>query len=159
MAVFLNRCLYWLSLILIPFLVTSCASKSEEKEVAEPLQIKEVNQDLPVGDNSRNALDWPGTYIGDLPCADCDRIETTIVLNSDNTYEFTALYIGKEKPIVLEHRGAFTWSADGGKISLNGMKEGPSQFLVGENKLIQLDLNGERITGALATKYELIKQP
>lgn len=139
--------------------LSSCASKSENNTTPEPTPYEEVKAEVPVGDNSRNALDWPGTYKGDLPCADCERIETTIVLNSDNTYQFTASYIGKEKPLILNNSGAFTWNAEGGKISLEGIKDGASQFIVGENKLIQLDLSGERITGALASKYELIKQP
>lgn len=148
-----------LGLACIVSLFSACANKTGEESVHAATEVKEVKPDVPVGDNSRNALDWPGKYSGVLPCADCEGIETTIELKSDNTYEFEASYLGKEKPAKLEYHGAFTWDAAGGKIQLEGIKDGASWFLVGENKLIQLDLNGERITGDLAARYELAKQP
>ncbi len=33
---------------------------------------------MSTGDNSQNSLDWPGTYTGTLPCADCEGIKTEI---------------------------------------------------------------------------------
>lgn len=45
--------------------------------------------------NARNALDWSGAYRGVLPCADCQGIETVVVLASDGTYETLWKYRGK----------------------------------------------------------------
>jgi uncharacterized lipoprotein NlpE involved in copper resistance len=36
--------------------------------------------------NSRNALDWAGTYEGVLPCADCPGTKTRLTLNYDGSY-------------------------------------------------------------------------
>jgi len=48
--------------------------------------------------NSQNSLDWQGTYKRVTPCADCEGIETKIILNSDYTYlKTTKIHsIGKE---------------------------------------------------------------
>ena len=41
---------------------------------------------LPSGDNSRNSLDWQGTYVGTVPCADCPGIRMRIELKDDGTF-------------------------------------------------------------------------
>ena len=104
--------------------------------------------------NSQNALDWSGTYKGVTPCADCEGIETELILNKDLTFVLKTKYLGKEKENIFEEKGNFTWNASGSFISLNGI---PYQYKVGENTLTQLDLEGKVITGLLADKYMLKK--
>jgi heat shock protein HslJ len=67
-------------------------------------------------------------------------------------------YIGKEGS-AQNFSGTFQWNTSGRTISLSGLSERsiPSTYQVGEDKLIQLDMNGNVITGDLASKYELIK--
>lgn len=36
-----------------------------------------------------------GTYVGDLPCADCEAIEQTLTINTDGTYRSETVYKGK----------------------------------------------------------------
>ena len=111
---------------------------------------------IPLGDTSQNALDWPGVYSGLVPCADCEGIATTIQLTSDKTYRMTTVYQGKSaEPFVRE--GSFSWNTLGNIITLSGIENGPGQYLVGENRLFQLDMNGNRIMGELAEKYILEK--
>jgi len=38
---------------------------------------------------------------------------------------------------------------------LSGIKDGPTRYLVGENRIFQLDKEGNRITGELANRYVL----
>jgi NlpE N-terminal domain len=45
----------------------------------------------------------------------------------------------------------------GSIITLTGIKNKPNEYFVGENKLIQLDIDGNKITGSLADKYILKK--
>jgi uncharacterized lipoprotein NlpE involved in copper resistance len=105
---------------------------------------------------AQNSLDWKGTYAGVLPCADCEGIETEIMLHGDNTYMIETKYKGgKNKG--TKGDGKFTW-VDGNTIQLDNIKDGPSKYMVAENKLIQLDMNGKKIEGALADKYILIKK-
>jgi uncharacterized lipoprotein NlpE involved in copper resistance len=106
--------------------------------------------------NSKNSVDWVGTYQGILPCADCEGIKTSITLNQDYTYTLTEEYLGKKgNPIVA--KGSFIWDDNGGKITLiDGDRK--QQYKVGENRLFHLDLNGNVIEGRLADKYILYKK-
>ena len=103
--------------------------------------------------NSRNSLDWAGTYHGTLPCADCPGIRYTITLNNDDTYRLRTRYLEKGDTAFTES-GAFSWDEHGGKITLADRGE---KFQVGENRLFHLDMEGNRITGDLAEHYILTK--
>jgi heat shock protein HslJ len=107
--------------------------------------------------NSKNATDWKGTYKGITPCADCEGIATEVILNNDQTYIIKTKYIGKDNEKVFKEKGTFTWDKTGTTIIFNDFKGKPNQYKVVENKLIQLDMKGKIITGALAEKYVLIK--
>lgn len=109
-----------------------------------------------VGDTSQNALDWNGVYEGILPCADCEGTKTTITLNQDLTFVKKVEYLGKDQE-VFENQGTFKWNETGNRIILEGLEDTPNQFIVGENVLIQLDIQGNRITGEMADKYILTK--
>lgn len=104
--------------------------------------------------NSRNSVDWAGTYEGELPCADCEGIKTLITINQDHTYVLKEVYEGKdEKPV--ESKGTFEWDDKGQKIKLSDSSR--HGYFVGENTLSHLDENDERITGDLQDLYVLRK--
>jgi len=113
---------------------------------------------IPSADSSRTSLDWAGTYSGILPCADCEGIEQVITLNQNQTYTLKREYKGKADAIKTDS-GSFKWNKSGSIITLNGLNpsSSSSMYQVGENRLTQLDLKGEKITGELAVKYQLIK--
>ena len=120
---------------------------------------KDSNQvQMMTGDNSRTCLDWEGTYSGVIPCADCAGIETRISLKMDNTYQISWQYLGKNDEIYL-HDGTFIWDSTGSIIILENMDidKYPTRYRVCENYLLQLDLNGSEIVGAMADKYILHK--
>lgn len=110
------------------------------------------------GDNSRTSLDWPGTYMGILPCANCEGILTEVRLKADNTYEIATQYLSKSKEINRK-KGAIEWDASGNSIRLVGANQpsGDLHYQVGENWLLQLDPKGNRIEGELADLYRLAK--
>ena len=106
--------------------------------------------------NSRNALDWAGTYRGVLPCADCEGIETVITLTAEGRFRAHTRYLGKnEGRTEFSRDGAFAWSDDGSTVTLVG--DEPNPYRVGENRLTRLALDGSAITGALASSYVLEK--
>lgn len=105
---------------------------------------------------ANTALDWNGTYVGVLPCADCEGIETHITLNHDGSYTATQTYLGKENGD-FESQGQFHWNDQGNTVTLEG-ESGMNQYFVGENILFMLDMNGERIQGDLAPHYQLRKK-
>jgi uncharacterized lipoprotein NlpE involved in copper resistance len=147
-----------LSIILFcSLLVFSCKKSVEQPKMKTDTIAKVESQPISVSDNSQNSLDWAGSYKGITPCADCEGIETELILNSDLTYVIRTKYLGKGdgKPIV--ESGKFVWDKLGRTIALQDRKGSPSQYLVGENRLIQLDMDGKVITGALAEKYILLK--
>jgi heat shock protein HslJ len=109
-------------------------------------------------DNSRTSLDWPGVYQGLIPCADCESIKTRITLHKDGTFTRSMIYQGKPDG-QFNDQGKFSWDEGGGKITLID-KQGQSQsYLVGEGRLFHLDQQGQRISGELANRYILIKNP
>ncbi len=107
--------------------------------------------------NASNSLDWWGTYQGVLPCADCAGIEYTLVLNDDQTYQLTQVYQGTDQTTPFVSQGKFHWQSNGNIITLEGETDEPNQYFVSENMLIKLDINGEKITGDLASLYQLEK--
>lgn len=106
-------------------------------------------------DNSRNSLDWRGTYKGVLPCADCESLITELSIDEDS-FKIVRIYKGKNS-IPIIHKGKIEWNKEGNKICCISEHE-KICFLVGENKLLQLDKMGNKIEGGLADKYVLSKE-
>lgn len=104
--------------------------------------------------SARNSLDWAGAYRGVLPCADCQGIETVVILTKDGTYSTHSKYLGKGDKVFSE-QGSFTWNEAGNTVTFAGRE--PARYFVGENRLTRLALDGSRIISALAEHYVLAK--
>ena len=103
--------------------------------------------------NSRLALDWAGSYSSVLPGADNAGIFIQITLNWDETYEAIYHYIDKsDREYTLS--GVFTWDNEGRTITLD-TKYIARRYKVGEGFLLQLDIDGNVITGDHAEMYRL----
>jgi len=131
-------------------IIASCNSKSTATKTAESA-LPEV-QDR---HTSQNSIDWAGTYLGTIPCADCTGIDATVVLHTDQTYDQTFVYHDKGDSSFKEE-GKFKWNKEGNTITLIS-KASPS-FRVKEGSIVMLDSHGNEITGALAAKYILKKK-
>lgn len=133
-------------------LLFSCGGKKNVEEAAanavDSLAAVVVDEH-----RANTALDYMGTYKGEIPAADAAGIIVSITL-SDSTYVRTMQFVGKKG--TSEDKGSYTWNAEGNTITLQGT-EAPNQYFVGENTLFQLDIEGKRITGELADKYVLRK--
>ncbi len=103
--------------------------------------------------------DWQGTYLGVLPCAGCEGIQTELTLNTNKTFDLITRQIGKGDMGIKVISGKFSWNKTGTIITLGGIKkdERPTQYQVEENKVIQLDLSGNAVAGESADKYVLVK--
>ncbi len=141
----------FLSLAIIALTLASCKNDSKKQEETIPMDSTTVQIDH---HNAKISLDYIGTYKGNLPCADCEAIETTISL-TENSYVKQTVYKGKSKEVFKE-TGTYTWNEAGNTITLSG-SEAPNQYFVGENVLFHLDADGKRIEGDLANKYRLNK--
>lgn len=91
--------------------------------------------------NSRNAVDWAGTYEGVLPCADCPGIRTRLVLTPDGRYELRMQYIDRNVAPLLTS-GRVAWNDGGSTITLATPGQRGPQFRVGEGRLLQLNADG-----------------
>jgi uncharacterized lipoprotein NlpE involved in copper resistance len=135
---------------------TSCANESSKDEKTEPAT--EVISPVPTADNSQTSVDYVGTYKGTTPCADCEGIEVELIINGDSTYSLSNKYLGKGDGKPFVKTGKYSWTADGSTIELAGITDGPSKFKVGEGRIWQLDMQGNKVEGELADKYILTKQ-
>jgi len=158
---FINKVILLLGALF--FVLVACKNTGEKKdlektETEETVTEEVVKEEVEVikdDHNAENALDWNGTYKGVVPCASCEGVETTIVLNSDMSFTMTELYKGeKDKP--FETVGTFTWNENGDIITLEIEKRYP-MYRVVENALQMLDIEGNEIKGDLADTYFLKK--
>lgn len=151
----MNSKMFILGIASAVFLV-SCNQKEKTTETTDAATDSAAVQTIPSdssitkatptapGDTSENALDWPGTYEAIVPCADCPGINTSLTLNSDKTFNITEEYIQRDSK--KQDKGTFEWDATGSMITLKG-KTAHYKYKVGENKLIQLDMDGKEIAG------------
>jgi len=105
--------------------------------------------------NPKTSLDWAGVYTGTIPAADVSGINVRMQINKNNTYELTYEYL--DKPNTFTFNGAFKWD-DTSSVIIIDIADAPSFYKVAENKLIQLDMKGNPITGDLADNYVLMKE-
>jgi len=134
---------------IMAFGFTSCKKETEKETDTTAIDSTIILVDE---HNAINSLDYQGTYRGNLPCADCESIETIISLTADD-YTKQTVYKGKSDKVFKE-TGKYAWNEAGNTITLSGSKA-PNQYFVGEGVLFHLDAEGKRIEGVLASKYQL----
>jgi len=101
---------------------------------------------------------WAGTYFGQLPFKEGDGIEGRLRLREDSTFVFHTEYHGRNDALEEEFTGKVVWekSASETRLTLVGKIGGyPSQYLMQDSVLIQLDSKGQKIDGPLAKRYWL----
>ena len=156
----MKKLLFTLSLTSI--IIWSCNNETKSSAAADTAGAPETKDTAKIDHvatadphNAQTSLDWNGTYKGITPCADCEGIATEVTLNQDMTFVVKTTYKGKSDK-VYEEKGKFKWDETGSKITLE-TPEHPKLFFVGENTLTQLDIDGNKVTGALADSYVLKK--
>ena len=108
---------------------------------------------------AENSLDWAGDYKGKLPCADCEGIQTELELKADKTFELKETYRGGNsdgKPI--ETKGTFKFDEQKPSVIVLDTQPDHRQFFIGENTATALDMEGNKIEGAMADLYVLKKE-
>src|SRR5690554_2063481 len=144
--------------ILMGFTIVSCNKKADATDTTMLTDSLAMENDILVDSehNAQNSLDWSGTYEGTLPCADCEGIKTTIVLNQDGTFSSKEHYL-KEPAVEVESTGNFTWDETGFIVTLESDNFKRSYRVV-ERAIIHLDNNANEITGELAEHYRLAQK-
>lgn len=100
---------------------------------------------------SQNSLDWNGTYVGTIKGLEGENFLVSLSLEVDGFYSIEL----KDERHHIVKRNKFTWAPDGQMIELYDVNEILNKFFVAENRLIQLDAQGNRPQDE--TNYELKK--
>lgn len=133
----------WLIAAILIMGISSCATMQNNDSGAVDIHASKIS------------LSWDGVYTGIIPSASGSGIRVLIVLNLDETFLLRYSYVDGPDNIFTEE-GSFEWDKDERTITLI-IKDWPPYYWVGENKLTQLDMNGNVITGSLAENYVLKK--
>jgi copper homeostasis protein (lipoprotein) len=107
----------------------------------------------------RVSLDFPATYAGTLPCADCEGIRYTVNFWSDQVFFRRMTYLGKGEGegLNVDDVGRWEFSEDGHNIILNTKDEVSDMFAIeGRDTFRKLDLNGRVIESSL--NYTITRQ-
>jgi hypothetical protein len=142
----------FLSLGLLLFSCTSRPSSSKMSSQNLPEERQEA-----ISSPAQNHP-WEGTYFGQLPFKEGDGIETRLLLKEDSTFALHTEYHGRNDALEEEFTGKVMWekSAIETRLTLVGKIGGyPSQYLMQDSLLIQLDSKGRKIDGPLAERYWL----
>lgn len=116
-----------------------------------PKQQSETEQ---ATDSLQVANAYVGTFVGELPCADCPGINVELTLNEDGTFAQKEVYQGTDS--VFETSGSFYLSPKGDCLITVKKQEPISSYKIMEQGGLKvLDAEGQEITGELAAKYVL----
>jgi len=136
-------------------LLFSCTSKPSSSELSSQ-NLPEEKQEAIYSPAQNHP--WAGTYFGQLPFKEGDGIEARLRLREDSTFVFHTEYHGRNDALEEEFTGKVVWekSASETRLTLVGKIGGyPSQYLMQDSVLIQLDSKGQKIDGPLAKRYWL----
>ncbi|NGM62904.1 copper resistance protein NlpE [Sphingobacterium sp. SGG-5] len=132
---------FFISIVVLSFIFTwACINNQKTSDVKERSDNMEML--------SANVI---GEYLGSLPCVDCEAINTLLEVRRDNSYKLTYTYEGKSDDTFVKQG---FWKINKNRLILHGVDY---RYKITDDKLFQLDLAGNEITGDLADKYELAR--
>lgn len=148
----MKRVLFALACLCI---LASCGSDSDQGAGKDGDSKKE--QGTVSNDKLMNQTSLVGTYVGSLPCEDCDALTTTIILREDNSYAITTQ---PEKDTTfsmpLIDSGRFVMRDT--ILELTDMGGEARQYKIFDNKIQQLGPDGQPLVGKGKNNYEFLKQ-
>lgn len=140
--------------------ITGCKSNIEDPGEVNAEELIPFNASQIDAHNSRNSLDWEGSYTGVLPCEDCVGIDTFITIDGEHTYKITQRYIDKNDVFSddIIHEGTFFWNEEGSSITFENIEGEISTFRVNELFLTPLNKNGIELRPEPGNNFKLLKQ-
>lgn len=101
-------------------------------------------------------FDWQGIYRGITSCANCDGLDTELVLKKGNKYTLTIQAINVEnEPFVSE--GTFKWQGDIIHLQGQGLERTASRYKISDTEAKQLYEWDNKLHGENWTEYTLKK--
>ncbi len=151
-----------LQAIFFAFFLTACSEPTNKTQGSDgesliQKQDNSVNGPAPEMVDTMSESSFTGTYSGELPCADCEAIKTSLSLQGDRTFVLNMEYLGSEASDI-QVVGTYNYNEQSQVITLENAADGPSKFLYENGKIWQLDQNEDKIKGDLADRYVLTKE-
>lgn len=149
----------FLLLLSMLFFLAGCMTNEEPNHVSAqdviPFNASQID-----ARNSRNSLNWEGSYSGVLPCARCVGIDTFLKINRDHTYTLTQRYVNKGDVISdeIKNEGTFFWNEEGSIITFENIEGEINTFRVTELFLTPLNKNGIELRPETGNNFKLLKQ-
>ncbi|HVX28683.1 MAG TPA: copper resistance protein NlpE [Parafilimonas sp.] len=99
-------------------------------------------------------------YVGTLPCADCEGIDVSLQLNRDSTFIMNSVYTGSRVDSLNNHFNEMgSWRLhEPDTLYLTDANRHFTKYIKTDTALIQLDGDGNRIAGPLASMFVLHKK-
>lgn len=136
------------------------AKNTKSSALDDQLDTQVLDEDLS-GTLTEQTMAYAGSYEGTLPCADCEGIKTTVVLNDDYTYQKTSTYLKGDKPSKFEETGVYELNEETDVITLipseNRDERKSNLYLLGDNRLTYLNRDGSKVEREMADLYVLEK--
>lgn len=144
--------------ILAAFFLMGCKS-GEGTDIRMPAPLERSSTKTQDKQIARSSYNWEGTYEGVTPCADCEGIETTLTLKTDETFDLSQTYLGVDgrDESRFHESGRFNWEENGNEIIVRTSDQ-TIRFKVGNNEVTMLDMAGNVVSGELANFYVLKKK-
>lgn len=98
-----------------------------------------------------------GTYAGELPCADCEKIQARLTLNADRTYQYDTVYVKDRKEYPYRDKGIYTWDPNKKNVIRLEKTSGNLAFEVTEKYLEICDPNGNTLKSNNNYKLDKIR--
>lgn len=134
----INITLLVLIVLFVSFRITSACNQMEKNK-----------------ESGVSTIEPPASYFGVIPCADCPGIEYRIYLEEDQFMVFRIYQDRSQEPFL--EKG--TWSVSSDSLSLTSADgETTSTFLYEDDRLVVLDQEKNRVSGATAEMYLLSKE-
>lgn len=83
-----------------------------------------------------------GTFQGDLPCADCEKIQAELTLNADKTYRYNTIYFKNGKEHSFTDKGTYSWDKNKSDVIRLEQDSGNLALKVSENQVEICDADG-----------------
>lgn len=96
-----------------------------------------------------------GTYAGEFPCADCEKIHAQLTLNDDRTYQYDTIYFKNKKEYVYRDKGTYIWEPNKSNVIRLQQTSGSLAFQISDRYVELCDPNGNRVKST--NNYKLNK--
>ena len=151
------------SVLPLILLLSACTPQETTTPASTPAAASTIAVSQPAAEPAASAAStaaqpdaqWVGRYYGVLPCASCEGIETTLILQGDGSYLLTETY-KQRQPFTEKTEGRFTWRKPQEVFQLD-KAGGERRYQIGNSQIWALDADGKQVEGELANLY-ILKQ-